>query len=45
MKNNPWKQLGALGQSIRLDYLRQDLIASGGLRRLFDEDGLPGMTS
>ena len=45
MKNNPLKQLGTLGQSIWLDYIRRDLIASGGLRRLIDEDGLRGMTS
>jgi transaldolase len=45
MKNNPLKQLGTLGQSIWLDYIRRDLIASGGLRRLIDDDGLRGMTS
>jgi transaldolase len=45
MKNNPLKQLGTLGQSIWLDYIRRDLIASGGLRRLIEEDGLRGMTS
>ena len=45
MKNNPLKQLGTLGQSIWLDYIRRDLIASGGLRRLIDEDGLRGMIS
>ncbi len=45
MKNNPLKQLGALGQSIWLDYIRRDLIASGDLRRLIEEDGLRGMTS
>ena len=45
MKNNPLKQLAALGQSIWLDYIRRDLIASGELRRLIEEDGLRGMTS
>jgi transaldolase len=45
MKNNSLKQLRALGQSIWLDYIRRDLIAGGGLRRLIDEDGLRGMTS
>jgi len=45
MKNNPLKQLGALGQSIWLDYIRRDLIASGKLRRLIEEDGVRGMTS
>jgi transaldolase len=37
--------LGMLGQSIWLDYVRRDLIASGELRRLIKEDGLRGMTS
>jgi transaldolase len=45
MKNNPLKELGALGQSIWLDYIRRDLIASGQLRRLIEDDGLRGMTS
>jgi len=45
MKNNPLKQLATLGQSIWLDYIRRDLIASGKLRRLIEEDGLRGMTS
>ena len=45
MSSNPLKQLAALGQSIWLDYIRRDLISSGGLRRLIEEDGLRGMTS
>ena len=45
MKDNPLKQLAALGQSIWLDYIRRNLIASGELRRLIEEDGLRGMTS
>ena len=45
MSRNPLKQLGTLGQSIWLDYIRRDLIANGGLRRLIEEDGLRGMTS
>ena len=45
MKDNPLTILGTLGQSIWLDYIRRDLIASGGLRRLIEEDGLRGMTS
>jgi len=45
MKKNPLKQLGTFGQSIWLDYIRRDLISSGGLRRLIEEDGLRGMTS
>jgi transaldolase len=42
---NPLLTLEALGQSIWLDYTRRDLIASGELRRLIEEDGLRGMTS
>ena len=45
MKINPLRQLETLGQSIWLDYIRRDLIAGGGLRRLIEEDGLRGMTS
>ena len=45
MSNNPLKQLGVLGQSIWLDYIRRDLMSSGGLQRLIEEDGLRGMTS
>jgi len=45
MSGNPLQRLGALGQSIWLDYIRRDLISSGKLRRLIEEDGLRGMTS
>ena len=45
MKANPLKELEKLGQSVWLDYIRRDLIAGGGLKRLIEEDGLRGMTS
>ena len=45
MSSNPLKRLGTLGQSIWLDYIRRDLMSSGGLQRLIEEDGLRGMTS
>jgi len=45
LKENHLIQLGTLGQSIWLDYIRRDLIVSGELRRLIEEDGLRGMTS
>jgi transaldolase len=45
MKENPLRKLQALGQSVWLDYTRRDLIATGQLRRLMEEDGLSGMTS
>jgi transaldolase len=45
MKDNPLKKLETLGQSIWLYYIRRDLMASGELRRLIEEDGLRGITS
>ena len=45
MTDNPLKRLGALGQSLWLDYIRRDLVEGGGLRRLIEDDGLRGMTS
>ena len=45
MKDNPLRVLARLGQSLWLDYIRRDLIESGELRRLIEEDGLRGMTS
>jgi transaldolase len=45
MKNNPLIELEALGQSIWLDYIRNDIFKSGMLRRLIEEDGLRGITS
>ena len=45
MQDNPLRKLGMLGQSIWLDYIRRDLIVSGELRCLIEEDGLRGMTS
>jgi len=45
MRLNRLQSLGELGQSIWLDYIRRDLIASGELQRLITNDGLRGMTS
>jgi transaldolase len=45
MNANPLKTLGTFGQSLWVDYIRRDLITSGQLRRLIEEDGLQGMTS
>ena len=42
---NPLKGLLKFGQSVWLDYIRRDLITSGELKRLIEEDGLRGMTS
>jgi transaldolase/glucose-6-phosphate isomerase len=42
---NALKELNRYGQSVWLDYIRRNLIVSGELRRLIDEDGLRGVTS
>ena len=42
---NPLKELVKFGQSVWLDYIRRNLLTSGELQRLIDEDGLRGMTS
>jgi len=42
---NSLRQLEQLGQSIWLDYIRRDLITSGKLQKLIEEDGLSGITS
>ncbi len=42
---NPLVMLHEFGQSPWLDYIRRDLMKSGELRRLIEEDGLSGMTS
>ncbi len=42
---NPLIQLARHGQSFWLDNISRDLISSGRLRRLIEEDGLKGMTS
>jgi transaldolase len=45
MENNPLTKIGMLGQSIWLDYICRDLIASGNLGRLIKDDGVRGITS
>jgi transaldolase len=45
MRGNPLLKLSAFGQSIWLDYIRRQMIGSGELKRLIDEDGLKGVTS
>ncbi len=42
---NPLKELGAQGQSIWLDYIRRNLILSGELKRMVEQDGIRGVTS
>jgi transaldolase/glucose-6-phosphate isomerase len=42
---NPLKALLEFGQSPWMDYVRRDLLTSGALKKLIQEDGLMGMTS
>lgn len=42
---NPLKALLEYGQSMWLDYIRRDLLTSGKLKEMIEEDGLRGMTS
>ncbi len=42
---NPLVQLGALGQSPWLDFITRDLLTSGELQRMIEQDGLRGMTT
>lgn len=42
---NPLKALLGYGQSLWLDYIRRDLLTSGKLKTMIEEDGLRGMTS
>src|SRR6202451_2751666 len=43
--NNPLLELSKYGQSAWLDYIRRNLITSGELKSLVDNDGLGGVTS
>jgi transaldolase len=42
---NSLREVEPLGQSIWLDYMRRDLITTGKLQQLIDEDGISGITS
>lgn len=46
MKNrNPLTQLQDLGQSVWYDNISRDLLLSGGLKKMIEEDGVVGLTS
>ncbi len=45
MNENPIKKLRELGQCVWLDNLSRDLITSGKLRSMIEEDGIAGITS
>jgi len=42
---NPLRELPRYGQSMWLDYIRRDLMTTGKLKHMIDDDGLRGMTS
>src|SRR5271157_5392492 len=42
---NPLKALQEYGQSVWLDFIRRNLLSSGELSRLMEQDGLRGVTS
>jgi transaldolase len=45
MPDSRLHQVSALGQSVWIDYLSRDLLHSGGLARLMEEDAVTGVTS
>ena len=45
MSDNRLRAVLALGQSLWLDFISRELLASGGLQRLVDDDGIRGLTS
>lgn len=45
MTSNPFVMLSEFGQSVWYDYIDRQLLQSGALARLIDEDGLKGVTS
>ena len=42
---NPLVKLGSLGQSPWLDFITRDLLTSGELQKMIEQDGLRGMTT
>ena len=45
MATNPLTQIAQYGQSVWYDNISRDLVKSGELQRLIDEDGVVGQTS
>jgi transaldolase/transaldolase/glucose-6-phosphate isomerase len=45
MATNKVKQIHSFGQSIWLDFIDREIIASGKLKKLIDEEGIRGVTS
>src|SRR5271157_1829296 len=44
-RTNPLKGLLEFGQSPWMDYIHRDLLTSGALKKIIENDGLRGMTS
>jgi transaldolase len=44
MNDNPLLKLQTYGQSVWLDFIRRDLLESGGLREMIEKDGVRGVT-
>jgi len=45
MEQNPLLKMQEFGQSIWQDYIQRNIILSGELKQLIDEDGIRGVTS
>src|ERR1700743_2778748 len=45
MATNKVKQIHSFGQSIWLDFIDREIISSGKLKKLIDDDGVRGVTS
>src|SRR6201986_3130207 len=45
MATNNVKQIHSFGQSIWLDFIDREIMATGKLKKLIDEDGVRGVTS
>ncbi len=45
MNANPLVMIQKFGQSVWLDYIQREMLTSGELKRLIEEDGLRGVTS
>lgn len=45
MINNPLLELEAFGQSIWVDFIQREMITSGELQEMIEEDGVSGVTS
>src|ERR1700712_256121 len=45
MSENKVKQIHSFGQSIWLDFIDREIMSSGKLKKLIDDDGVRGVTS